>query len=156
MEDQAHIGLFTTSKEIWDHLTDLYIGNKSIKHSKFDSLTNDVDGFIMKEGETPQELYRRLKVLFVALTGLGSKDCNDAWIKRKFMYAIMPFEPKTINIVRSRPDYYKLTSNDVLSEYVSLSIMEMNSKTNLARNQGIQGTNLALKAKSSIEDEDEE
>ena len=68
----------------------------------------------------------------------------------------MLFEPETTKIVRSRPDYYNLTSNDVLSEYVSLSIMEKNSKTNLARNQGIQGTNLALKAKVSLEDEDEE
>jgi hypothetical protein len=43
----AHINNLSTAKEVWDYLTMLFIGNESIRSSKFDELKSEERDFIM-------------------------------------------------------------------------------------------------------------
>jgi hypothetical protein len=56
--DKAFVRSITFAKEIWDALTDLFIGNESIQESKFNEANNEADNFSMLDGEDPQELHR--------------------------------------------------------------------------------------------------
>jgi alpha-galactosidase len=53
----AHIRALNTAKEAWDYLVDLYDGNTSMKRSKKAILQQQVNDFIMKDEETPEELF---------------------------------------------------------------------------------------------------
>jgi hypothetical protein len=45
----------------------------------------------MLDGETPEELHRRISALQVKLIDLGSTQCDWKWMKRKFIQALLPF-----------------------------------------------------------------
>jgi hypothetical protein len=51
----AHINNLSTAKEVWDYLTMLFVGNKSIRSSKFDDLKSEERDFIMRDNETPDD-----------------------------------------------------------------------------------------------------
>jgi hypothetical protein len=83
-KDKVFICNSTSAKEAWDALTNLFIRNESIQESKFDEASNEVDNFAMLDGESPEELHRRLSALQVKLIDLGSTQCDGRWMKRKF------------------------------------------------------------------------
>ncbi|KAK1607395.1 hypothetical protein QYE76_031068 [Lolium multiflorum] len=58
-KDRTHIRSLKTAKEAWDKLDKLFLGNASIQSSRFDEVNNMADNFVMIEGETPEEMYRR-------------------------------------------------------------------------------------------------
>jgi hypothetical protein len=86
----AHINNLSTAKEVWDYLTMLFIGNESIRSSKFDELKIEERDFIMRDNATPDEMYQRILALATALTGFGCKDNSDDYIKRMFITSINP------------------------------------------------------------------
>jgi hypothetical protein len=146
----AHILTFSTAKEAWDHLESLFTRNASIKSSKFDKINSEQENFIMIAGQTPEDMHRRLTALSVALTDHRFKDIDDNWIKRKFISVIMPREQIHAEIICSRADFASMSSDDVLSEFISLTILKKNAKATLAcalAIKGGDGPNLALKAK---------
>jgi hypothetical protein len=101
----AHINNMSTAIEVWDYLTMLFIWNKSIWSSKFDELKSEERDLIMRDNETPDEMYQRILVLATALTGFGCKDNHDDYIKHMFITYINPREPIWSKIIRSRPDF---------------------------------------------------
>jgi hypothetical protein len=49
---------FKTTKEAWDHLLYLFLGNGNIQSSKFDEVNTADDCFVMNEGEIAYDMYR--------------------------------------------------------------------------------------------------
>jgi hypothetical protein len=144
----AHINNLSTAKEVWDYLTMLFIGNESIRSSKFDELKSEERDFIMRDNETFDEMYQRILALATVLTGFGCKDNGDNYIKRMFITSINPREPIRSEIIRSRPNFGRMTSNKVLCEFTALTILKKNAEETRARVLAGQGVhNLALKAK---------
>jgi hypothetical protein len=135
----------------------LFVGNKSIRSSKFDELKSEERDFIMCDNETPDEMYQRMLALAMALTRFGCKDNGDDYVKRMFITAINPREPIRSEIIRSRPDFGSMTSNEVLCEFTALTILKKNAEETRACVLARQGAhNLALKAKVVHKQEDEE
>jgi hypothetical protein len=129
----AHINNLSTAKVVWDYLTMLFIGNESIRSSKFDELKSEEKDFIMRDNETPDEMYQRVLALTTALTGFGCKDNGDDYIKRMFITSINPREPIRSKIIRSRPDFGSMTSNEVLCEFIAMTILKKNAEKTRAR-----------------------
>jgi hypothetical protein len=75
-KDNAFVQSIFSAKEAWDALTNLFIRNESIQESKFEEAHNEADNFAMLDGETPEELHRRLSALQVKLIDLGSTQCD--------------------------------------------------------------------------------
>ena len=84
-EGVEHIRSLPNAKEGWDYLLAMYDGNVSMQRSKKTLLQRQVDHFIMKDGEVPEDVYRRLKALVVDMKDVGFKDCDDDWFKGKFL-----------------------------------------------------------------------
>jgi hypothetical protein len=124
----AHINNLSTTKEVWDYLTMLFIGNESIRSSKFDELKSEERNFIMRDNETPDEMYQRILALAMALTWFGCKDNGDNYVKRMFITSINLKEPIRSEIIRSRPDFGSMTSNEVLCEFTALTILKKNAE----------------------------
>jgi hypothetical protein len=111
----------------------LFIGNESIRSSNFDELKSEDRDFIMRDNETPDEMYQRILALAMALTGFGCKDSGVDYIKRMFITSINPREPIRSEIIRSRPDFGRMTSNEVLCEFTALTILKKNAEETRAR-----------------------
>src|SRR3954470_17980958 len=60
-KDMPHIQHLSTAKEAWDALTELFIGNESMRRNRYDALSNEAEGFYMLDGEDHEDMYRGLK-----------------------------------------------------------------------------------------------
>jgi hypothetical protein len=152
-KDKAFVRNISSAKEAWDALTNLFIGNESIQESKFDEASNEADNFAMLDGESPEELHRRLSALHVKLVDLGSTQCDERWMKRKFFQALLPFMKDTMNSIKGDANFRKMSAHDILQEIVARKISEKNADDALARARGVCAPNLALKAKASLHEE---
>ena len=132
----------------------MFKGNASIMASKFEEVEAESNAFVGKEGESPLDLYRRITSLVVRMLDHGAREVDDAWMKRKFMQAILPFRRHTTMSVRERSDFHTMSSNAVVNEFVALEILEKNADDAHARAQRLGSSNLALKAKATIDDEE--
>jgi hypothetical protein len=146
-KDKAFVRNITSAKEAWEILTNLFIGNESIKESKFDEASNKADNFAMLDGETPKDLHRRLSSLQVKLTDLGSTQCDWRWMKKKFVQALLPFHKETVNSIKRNANFQKMSAHDILQEMMARTISEKNMDDALARARGVHTPNLALTAK---------
>ena len=79
---------------------------------------------------------------------------DDAWIKRKYVSALMPFEPTDLKSLQGRHNYHLMSSNEVMQEMAAFKVAAKNAKDARARAMGMQkGVNMALK--TSVIDHDE-
>jgi hypothetical protein len=121
-KDKAFVRSISSAKEAWDALTNLFIGNKSIQESKFNEAHNEADNFAMLDGESPEELHRRLSAIQVKLIDLGSTQCDGKWMKRKFVQALLPFMKDTMNSIKGDANFRKMTAHDILQEIAERKI----------------------------------
>ena len=85
-----------------------------MKINRFDALSNEAEGFCMIDGENHEDMYRRLKIIATNFKNVGAEHVDDAWIKRKYVNALMPFEPTDLTSLQGRHNYHLLSSNEVM------------------------------------------
>ena len=79
---------------------------------------------------------------------LGATYVDDAWIKRKYVSVLMPFEPTDLKSLQGRHNYHLMSSNEVMQEMAAFKVAIKNAEDARARAIGMhKGTSLALKAK---------
>ena len=85
-------------------------------------LSNEAEEFYMHDGENHEDMYRRLKIIANNFFSVGANHVDDAWIKRKYVCALMPFEPTDLKSLQGRPNYYLLSSNEVMQEMSAFQV----------------------------------
>ena len=119
-----------------------------MKRNRFDALSNEAEGFYMLDGENHEDMYRRLKTIATAFSGLGATHIDDAWIKRKYVSALMPFEPVDLKSLQGRHNYHLMSSNEVMQEMAFFQVAAKLAQDSRARAIRMhKGASLALKAK---------
>jgi hypothetical protein len=146
-KDLPHIQHFSTAKEAWQGLSDVFVGNESMERIRYVSFSNQAEGFFMKDGEDHQEMYRRLKDIATTFKNLGAHHIDDEWIKMKYILAYMPFEPADLKSVQGKHNFHEMTSNQVMQEMQAYKVAAQNAEDARARAMGMQrSSKLALKA----------
>ena len=82
---------------------------------------------------------------------------RSAWIKSKYVNALMPFESINLNSIKGRESYHLMSSTEVMQEICSFKLAT--KLANDSRNRAIgmsQGSSKALKAKVVTREDDEE
>ena len=143
-KDMPHIEHFNTAKESWDALTDMFIGNESMRRNRYDALSNEDEGFYMLDGEHHEDMYGSLKGIVTTFRKHGATHIDDAWIKRKYVSALMPFEPTDLKSLQGRHSYHQMTSNEVMQEMASFKVAAKNTKDARARAIGMQKGSMLL------------
>ena len=111
----------------------------------------------MLDNETHEEMYCRLKLLAKRFSNVGATYADDAWVKRKYVNALMPFEPIELKAIQGRHNYLQMSSNEVMQEVQASKVATKNAQDNRARAMGMKpGPSLALKAKVVCLDENDE
>ena len=144
------IALLKTAKEIWDCLEEALEGDEAIRRSRLALLKQEVNLFVRNEGESAEEVYRRLKSLVLNLRTFGCTWANDDFIKDKFIDAMVLTEHTMVMMIHQRPDYQKLTAAQVVSTFSTHVLLETKSKKTFAIAQATKNSNLALKAKKVV------
>ena len=60
-------------------------------------------------------------------------DTDDGWIKRKFIMVMLPHKNQITKVIRQRPDFRDLTSQQVLDEFVAMEILDYTADLKVAR-----------------------
>ena len=77
----------------------------------------------------------------------GATCVDDAWIKRKYINALLPFEPIDLKSLQGRHNFHSMTSNEVMQEMSAFKVAAKNAQDARARAMGMhKGPSLALKA----------
>ena len=102
-------------------------------------------------------MYCRLKLLAKTFSNVGVTYADDAWVKRKYVNALMPFEPIELKAIQGRHNYLQMSSNEVMQEVQASKVATKNAQDSRARAMGMKaGPSLALKAKVVCLDENDE
>ncbi|KAK1628228.1 hypothetical protein QYE76_002543 [Lolium multiflorum] len=129
---------------------------RAFKALAFDEVNNMADNFVMIEGESPEEMYRRLIALAVQMQDLGATFVDDHWIKRKFYNALLPYEEVKLTAIHQNASFRAMTSDEVLSEVIALDMSKKNAEDLVARAHNTRKPNLALKMREHEESESDE
>src|SRR4051812_2271781 len=78
-KDMPHIEHRVTSKEAWDALTELFIGNESMRRNIFDALSNQAEFFYMMDNEDHEDMYRRINSISTTFRNHDASHVYDAW-----------------------------------------------------------------------------
>jgi hypothetical protein len=97
-------------------------GSESIQRSNFDEVNTEDGCFVMNEGESTRDMYRQLSALVVTMRDFGSSYADDRWVKRKFINVILLYEETSLNSIKARSNSNQMTSHDVLSETIAMTI----------------------------------
>jgi hypothetical protein len=146
-KDLTHIQHFSATKEAWQGLSNIFVGNESMKRTRYVAFSNQAEGFFMKDGEDHQEMYRRLKAIATTFKNLGAHHIDDEWIKMKYILCLTPYEPVDLKSVQGKHNFHEMTSNQVMQEIQAYKVAAQNAEDAHARAMGMQrSSNLALKA----------
>ena len=61
----------TITKDAWDSLSEIYVGNENMKRNKYSALLNQAEGFMKKPNEDHQEMFSRLVSIATAFRNVG-------------------------------------------------------------------------------------
>ena len=86
-----------------------FLGNESMKRNRYEELCNEAKGFYMLDDESHEDMFRRLTVIATNFKSVGANYIDDAWIKRKYVSALMPFESIQLNSIKGRKSYPKMS-----------------------------------------------
>src|SRR4051812_21933679 len=119
-----------------------------MRRNRYDALSNEAEGLYMLDGEDHEDMYRRLKAIATTFRNHGAAHVDDPWIKRKYVSALMPFEPTDLKRLQGRHNYHLMSSNEVMQEMAAFKVVAKNAKDARARALGMSKVvNVALNAK---------
>src|SRR3954471_15559866 len=148
---QDSIALLKTAKEIWDTLREIFEGDISVKRSRLALLKTEVNMFVRKDGETVDQVFRRLKSIVLDLRNFGCTWEDDNFIKDKFMCAMILTDETMVTMIHQRMDFNQMTPNQIVSSCTTNSLLKAKSKQTHDIVQGINSSNnLASNAKRMV------
>ena len=107
------------AKDIWKTLRDAHEGTRHVRKAKIEMLESKLDRFCIREDETAQDMYNRLKVMINKIRAYGSKRWNDRRVVRKMLRAYVARDVNICSLIRENPAYKKMTPNDVLGRIIN-------------------------------------
>ncbi|XP_025822376.1 uncharacterized protein LOC112898224 [Panicum hallii] len=113
------------AKEIWDTLHIAHEGVSKVKKSKIDLLMAQLNRFVIKKGEEPQEMFDRLMVIVGKIRGLGGDDLEDHHVVKVMLEAFAPRNPTLVTLIREKKRFEQFSPSDVLGRILTHELMEM-------------------------------
>src|SRR3954464_13296919 len=121
---QDSIALLKTAKEIWDTLREIFEGDASVQRSRLTLLKTEVNMFVRKDGETADQVFRRLKSIVLDLRNYGGTWADDNFIQDKFMVDKILNENTMVTMIHQRMDFDQLTPNQIVSSFTTKYLLK--------------------------------
>jgi hypothetical protein len=111
------------AKQIWDTLKISHEGNDVTMITKMELVEGELGTFSMKRGDEPTETYNRLKTLVNKIRCYGSTRWTDHDIVQLMLWSFTVIDPYLVNLIRENPRYTKMTSEEIIRNFVSGRMM---------------------------------
>jgi hypothetical protein len=139
-----------SAKEVWDTLFSNHKGRKQVREGRIRALECELNRFVIKENETPQDMYNRLNKIINKIKSLGSTRWGKREVVDNILSAYMARDVQLPTLIREKRGFHKFTPADVIGRIEEHLITVKESKLSqemskmyeqLEKNKGI-----ALKA----------
>jgi hypothetical protein len=148
-EEYDKVDVLKSAKEVWDTLFINHEGTKQVIEGRIRALESELNRFVIKDDESPQDMYNRLNKIINKIKSLGS----TRWGRRdKILSACMARDVQLPTLIRDKRGFNKFTPVDVIVRMEEHLITVKESKLSqemskmheqLEKNKGV-----ALKASS--------
>ncbi|XP_072146573.1 uncharacterized protein [Setaria viridis] len=112
-EFDKYDGLKST-KDVWDTLFINYQGTRKVREGRIRALEGELNCFIIRENETPQEMYNRLNKIVNKIRSLGSDNWGRREVVDKILSAYMARDVQLPTLLREKRGFKKFTLMDVI------------------------------------------
>jgi hypothetical protein len=115
-------------KEIWDVLKTTHEGDEVTKITKRETIEGELGRFMLHQGEDPQAMYNRLKILVNQVHNLGSEKWDDHEMVKVILRSLVFLNPTQVQLIRGDPRYKLMSPEEVIGKFVSFELMIKGSK----------------------------
>jgi hypothetical protein len=117
-----------SAKEIWDVLKTTHEGDEVTKITKRETIEGELGRFILNQGEEPQAMYNRLKILVNQVRNLGSTKWDDHEMVKVILRLLVFRNPTQVQLIHGYPRYKLMSPEEVIGKFVSFELMIKGSK----------------------------
>jgi hypothetical protein len=117
-----------SAKEIWDVLKTVHEGDEVAKITKRKTIEGELGRFMLHQGEEPQAIYNRLKILVNQVHNLGSTKWDDHEMVKVILRSLVFLNPTQVQLIRGDPRYKLMSPEEVIGKFVSFELMIKGSK----------------------------
>jgi hypothetical protein len=141
-----------SAKEVWGTLFINHEGTKQVREGRIRALESVLNHFVIKDDESPQDMYNRLNKIINKIKSLGSTRWRRREVVDKILYAYIARDVQLPTLIREKRGFNKFTPADVIGRMKEHLITVKESKLShemskmheqLEKNKGV-----ALKASS--------
>jgi hypothetical protein len=117
-----------SAKEIWDVLKTAHEGDEVTKITKRKTIEGELGRFMLNQGEEPQAMYNRLKILVNQVHNLGSTKWDDHEMVKVILRSLVFLNPTQVQLIPGDPKYKLMSPEEVIGKFVSFELMIKGSK----------------------------
>jgi hypothetical protein len=141
-----------SAKKVWDTLFINHEGTKQVREGRIRALESEINRFVIKDDESPQDMYNRLNKIINKIKSLGSTRWGRREVVDKILSAYMARDVQLPTLIRQKRGFNKFTPTNVIGRMEEHLITVKESKLSqemskmheqLEKNKGV-----ALKAYS--------
>jgi hypothetical protein len=125
---EAHEG----TDHVRQHKIEAHEGTDHVRQHKIDLIHEELELFVMNDGETMREMYDGLMLLVSDIKALRSDDWDDSKVTKKLLRAFTLKNPNLATTIRRDPNYYKMTPNQLLGEILHQELVDQDVEKSLS------------------------
>jgi hypothetical protein len=102
------------AKEVWDTVFINHEGTKQVREGRIRALESELNRFVIKEDESPQDMYNCLNKIINKIKSLGSTRWGRREVVDKILSAYMASNVQLPTLIREKRGFNKFTPADVI------------------------------------------
>jgi hypothetical protein len=103
-----------SAKEVWDTLFINHEGTKQVREGRIRALESELNRFVIKDDESPQDMYNHLNKIINKIKSLGSTRWGRREVVDKILSAYMARNVQLPTLIREKRGFNKFTLADVI------------------------------------------
>jgi hypothetical protein len=141
-----------SAKEVWDTLFINHEGTKQVREGRIRALESELNRFVIKDDESPQDMYNRLNKIINKIKSLGSTRWGRREVVDKILSAYMARDVQLPTLIREKRGFNKFTPADVIGRMeehlITIKEAKLSQEMSKMHEQLEKNKGVALKASS--------
>jgi hypothetical protein len=140
------------AKEVWDTLFINHEGTKQVREGRIRALESELNHFVIKDDESPQDMYNRLNKIINKIKSLGRTGWGRREVVDKILSTYMERDVQLPTLIREKRGFNKFTPSDVIGRMeehlITIKESKRSQKMSKMHEQLEKNKGVALKASS--------
>jgi hypothetical protein len=151
-EEYDKVDGLKSAKEVWDTLFINHEGTKQVREGRIRALESELNRFVIKDDESPQDMYNRLNKIINKIKSLGSTRWGRREVVDKILSAYMERDVQLPTLIREKRGFDKFTPANVIGRMeehlITVKESKLSQEMSKMHEQVEKNKGVALKASS--------